>query len=227
MSRICCSRCQRPKVTCVCRFTSAIHNECLVIFLLHPKEINQAKGTLPLLVNSLSNSKVIVGENFSDNAELNNLLAKYGKSAALLYPSENAETLPLLSALPLLPTLQTPSVLSAQAKDEINIVPVVLCRCLILLDATWKKAYRMYQLSVNLHSIKHFSLPPSLIGQYDVRKTKKKNALSTLEACCYALSIIEIENTTLAKETEDLLTKFVEFNQFQLSFRPKQQRLKK
>jgi len=31
--------------------------------------------------------------------------------------------------------------------------------CLILLDATWKKAYRMYMLSKNLHSITKLQLP--------------------------------------------------------------------
>jgi DTW domain-containing protein YfiP len=164
---------------------------------LHPKEVNQAKGTLPLLINSLTHSQVIIGEDFTNNDELNELLQHYGEQIALLYPSEQAEKLHTVN----------------EGKSQ--------CKCLILLDATWKKAYRMYQLSSNLHTIKHFSLPEHLTGQYKIRKTMKKNALSTLEACCYALNVLEQDNKKLITANEKLLNKFDQFNQFQLSYRPK------
>jgi DTW domain-containing protein YfiP len=176
----------------------------LVVLLLHPKEVNQAKGTLPLLVNSLTRSQVIIGENFTHNDELDEILQRYGEQVALLYPSEKAEALLVTNEEQFFTT---------KAKSQ--------CKCLILLDATWKKAYRMYQLSSNLHAIRHFSLPENLIGQYQIRKTMKKNALSTLEACCYALNILEHNNEKLLVGNEKLLNNFVKFNQFQLSFRPK------
>ncbi|MCJ8320584.1 MAG: DTW domain-containing protein [Colwellia sp.] len=191
MSRLLCSTCQRPKLACICQFVSTINNDILVVVLLHPKEVNQSKGTLPLLAGSLSNLLVIEGENFNDNKQLNNILAKYNQQVALLYPSEDAAEV---------------SNLKSNNGDY---------KCLILLDATWKKAYRMYMLSKNLHLISHIALPENIVGQYAIRKTNKKNALSTLEACCYALEILE--NSPC--KYQGLLEKFVEFNQFQLSFR--------
>ena len=195
MSRLLCTTCQRPKIACICQFVSAITNDILVVILLHPKEIGQTKGTLPLLANSLSNLLVIEGEDFSSNEELNKILIKYKHEVALLYPSDDAVVV---------------SDLSSNTQGESDVY-----KCLILLDATWKKAYRMYMLSKNLHLIDHIALPDNLIGQYEIRKTNKNNALSTLEACCYALEILE----NSPDKYQRLLEKFVEFNQFQLSFR--------
>jgi DTW domain-containing protein YfiP len=72
-------------------------------------------------------------------------------------------------------------------------------------------------LSKNLQLINHIALPENLVGRYEIRKTNKKNALSTLEACCYALEILE----SSPNKYQGLLEKFVEFNQFQLSFKSK------
>jgi len=199
MPRILCSVCQRPQVSCICQFSSPVDNDILVVVLLHPNEVKQSKGTLPLLANSLSRLIVIEGEDFSQNEQLNELLLKYGGQATLLYPSEDSVSLSTIN-----------SNSDNKGKQSIN------CnyKCLILLDATWKKAYRMYMLSKNLQTIKHIALPENLIGQYLIRKTNKKNALSTLEACCYALQILE--NTP--NKYQKLLAAFVQFNQFQLSF---------
>jgi DTW domain-containing protein YfiP len=90
---------------------------------------------------------------------------------------------------------------------------------LILLDGTWKKAYKMFKLSKNLCGLPQISLPEALAsaGQYHIRKVAKKNALSSLEACCYALELFEKND-----KYQQLIDKFVEFNAFQLSFRPQE-----
>jgi len=177
-----------------------------VVVLLHPKEVNQAKGTLPLLVNSLTNCTVIEGEDFTDNEALTELLLQYGDKVALLYPSEKALRLKAVGNT------------CIQHEPECNIERKI--ECIILLDATWKKAYRMYQLSTNLHPLKHLVLPESLVGQYTIRKTKKEYALSTLEACCYALEILGGMSAKKSEKYQLLINKFVEFNTFQLTFRP-------
>ena len=146
-------------------------NDIHVIVLQHPKEVTKTKGTLALLANSLTHCTVFVGEDFSNHVEFNQLLAQYQSEIALLYPSEQ-------------------EVLLASADQKTSEVERN-CQCIILLDATLKKSYRMYKLSKNLHQICHFSLPEHFIGQYLIRNTAKKNALSTLEACCYALTLLE------------------------------------
>ena len=105
-----------------------------------------------------------------------------------------------------------------------------------------EKAYRMFMLSSNLQKLEQVCLPDELAnsGQYLIRKVAKRNALSSLEACCFALALIEGELTEAelvekkSEETEsistsqavncglyqNLLDNFAQFNQFQLSFRP-------
>lgn len=197
MARVTCSVCERAKKACICRFISDVANNIHVIILQHPLEVNQSKGTVALLANSLTNVTLIKGENFSENEQLNNLLKENSSLCYLLYPDEHSITL-------------------SDFFDVNAEIPFTKPQCLILLDGTWKKAYRMYMLSNNLHNLPKLSLPTNIEGQYIIRKTKKKNALSTLEATCYALALLESDKT----KYQPLLDNFNAFNQFQLSFKP-------
>ena len=227
MSRALCQQCQRPAIACICNFICKIDNPTAVLVLQHPSEVKQSKGTVALLSRSLSNCQVLVGEDFSQHVELNSILENY--QALLLYPSSQAQVL-----------------LSAQ--QELNIIDVNNDKkrqqptLLIILDGTWKKAYRMLMLSSNLQALKQVCLPDTLAnsGQYLIRKVAKKKALSSLEACCFALALLENElsenelgenqlaEKLLNKRKQDidcgsyqvLINKFAQFNQFQLSFRP-------
>lgn len=173
---------------------TSIVNDVDVIILQHPSEVNQSKATVPLLAGSLKKCQVFIGENFGQNQALQRTLSQYDNKVALLYPSDVAQ------------------VISAA---EVNI-GVQDLKCLILLDGTWKKAYRLYQLNSFLHQIRHIALSDSYLSQYHIRKTKKSGALSTLEACCYALSAIENNDVRYAS----LLDSFVAFNHFQQRFVP-------
>lgn len=233
MSRILCKQCQRPTIACICSFICKIQNPTAVLVLQHPSEVKQTKGTVALLSRSLSHCKVLVGEDFSQHDELNTMLANY--QALLLYPSAQAQVLSL-----------TKNVLNSTSIDDssTNInhnKKSQQPKLLIIIDGTWKKAYRMFMLSYNLKALKQVCLPDALAnsGQYLIRKVAKKNALSSLEACCFALAILDkqlVENELVENESgekilknreqsidcglyQELLNKFAQFNQFQLSFR--------
>jgi len=219
MARNLCLQCQRPCNACICAFCCNINNKTPVLVLQHPNEVKQSKGTVALLQRSLRACQVIVGEDFSKNSELNKLLTTH--HALLLYPSEQAQALGLM-----MNELNLSDSSVSKAKPSL----------LIIIDGTWKKAYRMFMLSKNLHSLMQVCLPAYLAdnGQYLIRKVAKKNALSSLEATCYALALLEGElNSTCQIISDDvdktqlvdcglyqpLLNKFAQFNQFQLSFR--------
>ncbi len=222
MSRILCHHCQRPTKACICTFITAINNTIPVVILQHPNEVKHSKGTVALLAKSLKRCQVIVGENFNDNAELLQVLNQY--HALLLYPSEQAEVLSGSAN-----THQYPIKAQQNEKEP----------CLILLDGTWKKAYRMFMLCEKLQALPQVCLPEKLAnsGQYLIRKVAKANALSSLEACCYALALLEKharKNDKNKEQSEEeplnlsryqpLLNKFAQFNQFQLLFRQNQKR---
>jgi len=202
MSRILCQQCHRPIKTCICQFTTQITNNISVIILQHPNEVSQTKGSLTLLANSLSKCTVIVGEDFSENEQLNQLIATYDQQIYLLYPHDKAITLAL--------EYTAKDTINNQVNNTINTENA----CLILIDATWKKAYRMFMLSKNLQSLTKLQLPYGFQSHYAIRKTSVSNGLSTLEACCYALSLLEKNET----KYQLLIEKFKLFNQFLLSF---------
>jgi DTW domain-containing protein YfiP len=218
MSRILCSNCQRPDKTCICRFTTDIANDIHVVVLQHPSEVSQTKGTIALLAKSLQSCRVLVGENFSEDECFLQIMEQY--QPVLLYPGENANILNHTGKAQLSDAIQG----NKQSWNKYK--PT----CLVVLDGTWKKAYRMYMLSTNLQQLPQVCLPDDLAnsGQYLIRKVAKNNALSSLEASCYALALLEegSESFVIAPDNagkyQSLLDKFQQFNQFQLSFRPKQ-----
>jgi DTW domain-containing protein YfiP len=192
MSRHICSQCKRPQQTCICHLIIPLANTVEVIILQHPNEVNQSKGSLGLLLASLQHCTVIVGENFTFNVSLQKILSTYKDDVYLLYPHQKAETI------------------------KKNITFLRPPKAIILLDATWKKAYRMYQLSTNLHKLAKLQLPQGLPNYYDIRKTSVRNGLSTLEACCYSLGFLEKSTV----KYQPLIKSFIDFNQLLLSFRP-------
>ncbi|MBU2870887.1 tRNA-uridine aminocarboxypropyltransferase [Colwellia sp. E2M01] len=214
MSRKLCDTCQRPDKACICQFTIPIANKTHVVVLQHPSEVSQVKGTIALLAKSLSSCQIIIGEDFSDDRALQQIIEQY--DTLLLYPSEQAQII----------DASLINLLKEKTKK-----PAAKPPCLLILDGTWKKAYRMFMLSSNLQQLPQVCLPEEIAnaGQYLIRKVAKKNALSSLEAACYALALLESPFNITEKSVkpnqvgkyQPLLDKFAEFNQFQLSFRPK------
>jgi len=195
MSRNYCTVCQRPAVACICACVNKQKNKTHIVILQHPTEVKQSKGTVTLLNLSLSSCQVIVGESFEENDELSDVMKRYDNKIALLYPSDKAKLLKIAKA----------------DEKQIGQSPI---ECLILLDGTWKKSYRLYMMNKRLHTMPHVLLPDSIESGYQIRKTAKKGALSTLEACCYTLIMLENEQEKYLKIIEG----FEKFNQQQLSF---------
>ncbi|KGJ88745.1 tRNA-uridine aminocarboxypropyltransferase [Thalassotalea sp. ND16A] len=192
MSRQYCTRCHRPLVTCICSLRCNIDNNVDIWLLQHPSEEKQAKGTATLTDLSLRNCRVLIAEDFSHCEALNQIIADAEINVILLYPGEDAK-------------VATAQSLSEQLKTVV-----------LVLDGTWKKAYRMYQLSKNLHNLAKITLADSIKSQYLIRKHHKASDVSTIEACAYALAALEGDN----EKYQPLLESFANFNQFQLSLVP-------
>jgi Uncharacterized conserved protein len=184
----------------VCDAITPITNTIPVIILQHPDEVSHPKNSACLLALALDNCERWVGEDFSEHSALNERLAKSQRRYAVLYPGEHAIALSSL----------TKPLASATASDR------EMPWGIILLDGTWKKAYKLYQLSKNLHdlpTVKITTMPPS---QYTIRKSGKPGALSTLEAGFAALS----ELSGNREHYNPLLASFEAMIARQLAFMP-------
>ncbi|WED22601.1 DTW domain-containing protein [Vibrio sp. JC009] len=169
MSRYC-QQCGKAKKACICSWIESIDNRIELIILQHPTEINQAKGTAKILSLSLKHNHCYVGEDFSGHRELNQLLNEEGVQPLLVYPGENAE-----------PAEQ----FALKFKDS---SPKIR---LVIIDGTWRKAYKIYQLSSNLQALPAVTISAGIKGNYRIRKAPSDESLSTVEAGFYALSALD------------------------------------
>ena len=88
MTRLRCSRCERPALTCLCATLPAVplaHRTELLI-LLHPAEAGHAKNTAAFLTLGLQRARLLRGEVFDASLA--------GPGTALLYPGEGAAAAP-------------------------------------------------------------------------------------------------------------------------------------
>ncbi len=166
MSRYC-SQCGKARKACICESIVALDSRVELIILQHPTEEHRPMGTARILSLSLENSRLLVGEDFREHTELNQLLAEEDVQHFVLYPHE-----------------------SSQCASQLEISPQQKIR-IILLDGTWKKAFKMWQINTQLHHLPCIHLPEDLKGNYRIRKAPSDNALSTVEAGFHILQLLQ------------------------------------
>ncbi|GIU42503.1 DTW domain-containing protein [Shewanella colwelliana] len=151
--------------------------EVEVIVLQDPTEVNHAKNSVKLMRSVLPNLQVVVGETAADFSALREQLASTNKAIFLLYPSEQSQSL------------------SAQTTSD-NVI-------LLLLDGTWRKAYKLLQLNPWLLDYPAVHLDLTEASHYTIRKAKREDSLSTLEATAMAIKAVE-PSTDVAPLTDAL-----------------------
>lgn len=190
MSRYC-SQCGKARKACICDSIVALDSQVELIILQHPTEEHRPMGTARILSLSLVNSRLLVGEDFRQHGELNQLLAEPDVEHFVLYPSD----------------------VSLSAADVA--LPIEKKIRIILLDGTWKKAFKMWQLNTQLHHLPCLHLPENLKGNYRIRKAPNENALSTVEAGFHVLSMMQPE-----KDFSPLLDAFEAMVDYQIQQMP-------
>ncbi|MBN2606040.1 MAG: DTW domain-containing protein [Thiotrichales bacterium] len=170
MARVYCTKCHRLENLCLCSALPELGNTVELVFLQHPLEQKQVKGTAWLTHASLSQSHFLVGEQFSSD-ELSHLVQH--KQTFLLYPASEEE-----------------SVMTYSTEEVRAQFPLENCRVLIL-DGTWKKTRKMLYLNPELAAMPRIMLQPQQPSEYRIRKQKNAQSLSTLEAVMALLSELE------------------------------------
>ena len=189
-----CPMCQKAQKACICHLIATIDCDIPVIILQHPSETQKAIGTAKILSLSLTNSMLFVGENFSEHQPLNDILANTNRHYVVIYPSDQAISIKDWQ-------------LHNTYTDKIG---------LILIDGTWRKAYKIYQLSKNIQKLPCLALNAVEPSQYRIRKTSKATGLATVEAGFHALSQLTNDKQTFLP----LMKTFVAMVNFQLQHLP-------
>ncbi|MCG9708611.1 DTW domain-containing protein [Pseudoalteromonas sp. Isolate3] len=138
------------------------------MILRHPNEEKITKNTANLLNLGLENCQIIAGESERDFLQLATLPKA---TTAVLYPADDALNLDEHTAT------------TDAFKQSLT--------HLIVIDGTWKKAYKMLQLTPSLHAFEAVSFKQVPQNKYVIRKAPRADSLSTLEAVAHSLKLIE------------------------------------
>ena len=168
-----CERCALPARTCVCGLVVRVPNDVDVLVLQHPAEAAEAKNSARLMRLSLARCRVVVGETFEPDALLA-LLDGDVSGSVLLYPAD---------------TVTGVATIVSDTKPG----------RLVVLDGTWRKSLRMLHANPLLQTLPRCSVASAEPARYGaLRKARRVNQLSTLEATCAALARIETAPTRYA-----------------------------
>ncbi|MCL1079829.1 DTW domain-containing protein [Parashewanella spongiae] len=138
-----------------------------LVVLQHPSEVKHGKNSVRLLPLALDFVRVAVGECADDFVDIRQWLSQQNKPVYLLYPSET-------------------SIDVGTAKQSTASI-------LIVLDGTWRKVHKMLQLNPWLYELPQLHISPDKPSQYRIRKAKRSDSLSSLEAAAYGLQALEPE----------------------------------
>lgn len=132
--------------------------------LQHPSEVGHPKGTAWLAHQSILGSQLFIGEKLAELTRLQAWLRQ--GNVYLLYPCATAETCNVIQA----------SALANPCASQVCKIKV------LVLDGTWRKTYRLLQANPVLAALPRVSLSHHDESGYVIRKSKRQDSLSTIEA---------------------------------------------
>ena len=176
-----CQQCNKALSACICGFIQPLENQYFLHVLQDPSEQNKAIGTARILGLSLSQVKVTVGDHFNQSDfDLDNTF--------LVFPDEQAESIDEL-----------------RNKQKIN-----RGSQFIILDGSWKKAYKLLMSNLFLQALPKVMINVSDKSEYRIRKSPREDGLSTVEAGYYLLSELENNNDKFLPLL-DVFNKMIDF----------------
>ena len=167
------------------------------VLLMHPKEFKHEKANTGRLTHlCLSNSEIICGIEFGENARVRHLIRDEGNFPVLLYPGEKALNL---------------SDGSMRMEDLEGRRLVVF-----LLDATWACARKMLKLNPELQALPRLMFVPSAPSRYRIKQQPQEGCLSTIETVHEMLMALEKTGMDHYPQPDQLLDVFRRMQDFQI-----------
>jgi DTW domain-containing protein YfiP len=155
---------------CVCELIPQLAQPIKIVIFQHPKEASHAKNTIKLVTLVWPQVTVIILP--EDDVDNSRYFDGINDNWYLLYPGESS------LALESLPESQKRNI-----------------EGLVLIDATWRKAYKLLNLYPRLQSLPRVCFTHIPKSVYGIRKAPSLEALSSLEALAYASHLVSAQDT--------------------------------
>ncbi|MGL4474048.1 MAG: tRNA-uridine aminocarboxypropyltransferase [Shewanella sp.] len=164
-----CLDCEYPQSACLCASINVMQSQVQLVVLQHPSEVQHAKNSVRLLKQVLPQCEVHVGELPEDFDCLRQRLAQTSTQVLVAYPSESSVAIETVA-------IENPAHTTV-----------------LLIDGTWRKALKILKLNPWLQEYQAVHLGDDYQGRYRIRKAKRSDSLSSLEAAAYSLAALENE----------------------------------
>lgn len=186
ITKVCnnCDKCGLPIITCICNEITKVTSEAKFIILSSEKEVFRNTNTASLLklINFKSTEIVIWRRGEKPNEILkyidNNIFDTY-----LIFPSVNEE----------------------MEKRKISYTKTNNIPIFIIVDGTWKEAWKIIKKSEYLHNIPLLPLETNKISKFTLRKGQEEGHLCTIETAIELLKINKEENISNKIEKDFIL----------------------
>ncbi len=192
-----CYKCYRPMSSCMCGYIKPFDTDTKFIILMHPKEFKKVKNNTGHFTHqSLKNSELFIGVDFSDNKRINEIIKTH--QSYILFPSEDAINL------------------SNTTKEKIKISDEKSIAVFII-DSTWACTKKMFTQSKNLQKLKHISFETKRVSQYQIKQQPQDNYLSTIESTLVVLEELNYLNIEEIKQEnlDSFLNPFINMIKYQ------------
>jgi len=164
----------------MCGYIKSFETNTKFVVLMHPKEFKKVKNnTGHFTYQSLINSELFVGVDFSQHKRINEIISTY--DSYILFPSPHAINLSCVNPLANKPP---------HAKEM----------AIFIIDSTWACTKKMFNESKNLKKLQHLSFETSRTSEYKIKQQPHSNYLSTIES---TLVVLELLNYWHVEKIED------------------------
>ncbi len=201
--RTLCATCTQPDFCCYCAYVSSFDPKINFVVLIHPVEVKRRIATGRMSHLCLQGSYLIQGQNYTNNSQVNTLIADKDYHSVILYPG------PTSANLSELPDSERSSLFPKNKKLRVFVI-----------DGTWATARKMTRQSENLKALPRICFSPSTPSNFRVRKQPKPDCYSTIEAIHHTIELLGDSQKfdVVAREHDKLLTVFNHLVERQLHF---------
>lgn len=168
-----CYTCWRPSGFCYCAKIRPLDLDLRFAILIHPLEEKRPIATGRMAHLCLKDSLLIEGDDYSDDEQVNALMADPQNHCVILYPGEGSTDLTPLSP-------QERRALFPQNKRIV----------IFAIDGTWNSARRTMFRSQNLKKLPQIRFTPSTPSRIRVRQQPEKHCYTTLEAIHQVIDLL-------------------------------------
>lgn len=198
-----CMSCRQPRFACYCQVLKPFHCPIEFVILIHGIEARRRIATGRMAHLALTNSNLIAGCDYSQNAKVNEIINDPDRHCVILYPGQNSIDIGV----------------DTEQKAR-NLALPNKCLTVFVIDGTWATARKMVRLSENLHGLQRICFTPTTPSNFRVRKQPKAECYSTIEAIHHTIELLGPSQNfaTDSRQHDQLLNVFDWMVEGQLKF---------